>query len=79
MVSLEMEKVLNQQPGQDKIHAERVLELNAEHPIFEKLKAADTDRVGKYAQVLYAQAQLMEGIQLDDPVAYANTVCELLV
>ncbi|MFR4979381.1 MAG: hypothetical protein ACLUDG_10740 [Butyricicoccus sp.] len=56
-----------------------MLELNAEHPIFEKLKAADTDRVGKYAQVLYAQAQLMEGIQLDDPVAYANTVCELLV
>ncbi len=79
MVSLEMEKVLNQQPGQDKIHAERVLELNAEHPIFDKLKTADTERIGKYAQVLYAQAQLIEGIQLEDPVAYANTVCELLV
>ncbi len=78
-VSLEMEKVLNQQPGQEKIHAERVLELNAEHPIFGKLKTADTERVVKYAEVLYAQAQLMEGIQLEDPVAYANTVCELLV
>lgn len=79
MVSLEMEKVLNQQPGQEKVHAERVLELNAEHPIFDKLKTADADKLAKYAQVLYAQAQLIEGLQIDDPVAYANTVCELML
>lgn len=79
MVSLEMEKVLNQQPGQEKIRAERVLELNAEHPIFEKLKAADAEKRGKYAEVLYAQAQLIEGLQIEDPVAYANTVCELMM
>ena len=79
MVSLEMEKVLNQQPGQEKIRAERVLELNAEHPIFEKLKTADAEKRGKYAEVLYAQAQLIEGLPIDDPVAYANTVCELMV
>lgn len=79
MLSLEMEKVLNQQPGQEKIHAERVLELNAEHPIFQKLKTANQDTLAKYATVLYAQAQLIEGLPLEDPVAYANTVCELLV
>ena len=79
MLSLEMEKVLNLQPGQEKIHAERVLELNAEHPIFQKLKTANQDTLAKYAAVLYAQAQLIEGLPLEDPVAYANTVCELLV
>lgn len=79
MVSLEMEKVLNQQPGQEKVRAERILELNASHPIFEKLKTADADKLAKYAEVLYAQAQLIEGLTIEDPVAYANTVCELLV
>ena len=78
MVSLEMEKVLNQQPGQDKVHAERILELNAEHPIFQKIKTAEPEKLKKYAQVLYAQAQLIEGLPIDDPVAYANTVCDLL-
>ena len=78
IVSLEMEKVLNQQPGQDKVHAERILELNAEPPIFEKIKTAEPEKLKKYAQVLYAQAQLIEGLPIDDPVAYANTVCDLL-
>ena len=79
MVSLEMEKVLNQQPGQEKVRAERILELNASHPIFVFFKTADTDKIAKYAEVLYAQAQLIEGLTIEDPVAYANTVCELLV
>ncbi len=78
IVSLEMEKVLNRQPGQDKVHAERILELNAEHPIFQKIKTAEPEKLKKYAQVLYAQAQLIEGLPIDDPVAYANTVCDLL-
>ena len=78
IVSLEMEKVLNQQPGQDKVHAERILEVNAEQPIFQKIKTAEPEKLKKYAQVLYAQAQLIEGLPIDDPVAYANTVCDLL-
>ena len=78
IVSLEMEEVLNQQPGQDKVHAERILELNAEHPIFQKIKTAEPEKLKKYAQVLYAQAQLIEGLPIDDPVVYANTVCDLL-
>lgn len=79
-ISIEMEKALKaQQMGDQKIQAERVLELNATHPVFEKLCLSDADRLAKYAEVLYAQAQLIEGLSLEDPVAYANAVCELLV
>lgn len=82
-VTLEMEKVLNQQAMDDsqRVHAERVLELNAAHPIFQKLcrlEQEDPDKVKAYADVLYTQALLIEGMPVDDPVAYANAVCELL-
>ena len=79
MVSLEMEKLAARQPGSPDLHAERVLELNAAHPIFEKIKAADEEKVKKFAQVLYTQALLIEGMPVDDPVAYANAVCDLIV
>ena len=82
-VTLEMEKVLNQQAavnGGQSVHAERVLELNAEHPIFKKLCALQegSDKVSTYADILYTQALLIEGMPVDDPVAYANAVCNLL-
>ena len=83
-VTLEMEKVLNQQAavnGGQSVHAERVLELNAEHPIFKKLcalQAEGSDKVKTYADILYTQALLIEGMPVDDPVAYANAVCNLL-
>lgn len=83
-VTLEMEKVLNQQAavnGGQSVHAERVLELNAEHPIFKKLCALQAEGSGKvstYADILYTQALLIEGMPVDDPVAYANAVCNLL-
>lgn len=81
-ISLEMEKVLNAMPNAtEKIKAERVLEINANHPIFEALKKAyaeDKDKAAKLTDVLYAQASLIEGIGVDDPVAYANAVCSLI-
>ncbi len=81
-VSLEMEKVLKAQRMGDEpeIKAERVLELNASHPIFHKLSAlsGDKDKLKTYADILYTQAQLIEGIAPEDPVAYANAVCGLL-
>ena len=58
-----------------------MLELNAEHPIFKKLcalQAEGSDKVGAYADILYTQALLIEGMPVDDPVAYANMVCSLL-
>ena len=81
-VSIEMEKVLRKQPGSEGVKSEKVLELNAKHPVFAVLKAAqqagDTDKLNKYASILYNQALLIEGMPVDDPVAYAEAVCELM-
>ena len=82
-VTLEMEKVLNQQAMDDsqRVHAERVLELNAEHPIFKKLcelQQAGSEQLQTYANILYTQALLIEGLPVEDPVAYANAVCSLI-
>lgn len=84
-LSLEMEKVLKRGPeaevdGMPK--TQRVLELNAKNPVFEKLSAAqeagDTNKVKLYAGILYDQALLVEGILPEDPVAFAQQVCELM-
>ena len=81
-ISLEMEKVLNSMPNnEEKIKASRVLEINANHPIFAALTKAyaeDKDKAAKLTDVLFAQASLIEGIAIDDPVAYANAVCSLI-
>ena len=82
MLSIEMEKVLNAMPNDQKVKAERVLEVNASHPIFEKLSklyAEDQEKLKTYAQLLYTQAELIEGMPVEDPVAFSNAVCELRV
>ena len=84
-LSLEMEKVLQKGPegapdGMPK--SQRVLELNAKHPVFDKLvaaqKAGDADKIKQYSGLLYDQALLVEGILPEDPVAFAAAVCELM-
>ena len=82
-VSLEMERVLAQGPeGMQAPHSRRVLELNAGHPVFEKLVAAqeagDDEKLALYASLLYDQALLVEGLSVDDPVAFAQNVCALM-
>ena len=81
-ISLEMEKILASQPGDDGLRSERVLELNAEHPVFEVLKAAqdagESDKVELYANILYSQALLVEGLPLEDPIAYAQQITKLM-
>ena len=80
-ISLEMEKVLNTMPGDQKVQAERVLELNADHPVFAKLKelfASNPDKVKSYAGLLYNQALLIEGLPIEDPVAFSTAVCALM-
>ena len=65
----------------EKITAEKVLELNASHSIFRKMQAAfisEPEKLATYATVLYNQALLIEGLPIEDPVAYANAVCELI-
>ncbi len=82
-VSIEMEKVLSAMPGANgqKIQAKRVLELNASHPVFarlQKLFAENPDAVKEYASLLYDQALLIEGLPIEDPVAFSNAVCKLM-
>ncbi|QSX07130.1 molecular chaperone HtpG [Sedimentibacter sp. zth1] len=81
-ISLEMEKVLNQMPNDQSIKAEKVLEINANHEIFNKLcglLANDKDKIKTYAEILYTQALLIEGLSVEDPVAYSNAVCNLML
>lgn len=82
-ITIEMEKVLNAMPQNDgnKVKAEKALEINPNHPIFEKLKdlyANDKDKLKDYAKLLYDQALLIESMSIDNPVEFANLVCELM-
>ena len=80
-LSFEMEKYLNVVQPDAAIRAERILELNVEHPAFAALEAAvtaDPEKAKKYAQLLYSQALLIAGLPLEDPSAYTDLVCELM-
>jgi len=82
-VSIEMEKVLNGLPnvGADKIKAQKVLEINVNHAIFGTVKkyyAEDKDKLKTLAEVLYAQALLIEGVLPESPTTYAEKVCSLI-
>lgn len=80
-LSIEMEKVLKAMPNSEKIKAQKVLEINESHPIFEKLKDAyknDKEKLGLYTKLLYNQARLIEGLPIDDPVEFSNNICELM-
>lgn len=81
-LTIEMEKVLASMPVSDgSIKAERILEINPAHPVFQVLSTleASDDRVKKYANLLYDQALLIEGLPIEDPVAFSNAICELMV
>ena len=79
-ITLEMEKVLNSMPGDQKVKAQRVLEINPDHEIFGKLTAvsSDSEKLEKYAKLLYTQALLIEGMPVENPVEFSNLICELM-
>ena len=80
-LSLEMEKVLNSMPNDTNVKAERVLEINANHKIFGTLTSlfdSDRDKLSRYASLLYSQALLIEGLEIEDPVEFSNLICELM-
>ena len=80
-ITLDMEKVLNAMPATEKVQAQRVLELNANHPIFAKLTQLfenDQEKLKTYSQLLYTQAMMIEGFPVEDPVAFCNQICELM-
>ncbi len=83
MMSIEMEKVLSQMPGNDNLpKTEKVLELNPSHEIFDKLtkiwEAGDKDKIKLYSDILYNQALLIEGISIPDPLEFSNEICKLM-
>ncbi|MED3793541.1 molecular chaperone HtpG [Niallia alba] len=80
-VSIEMEKVLSMMPDNQNIKADKVLEINKNHEIFQSLKDAfenDKDKVTLYTNLLYNQALLIEGLSIEDPVEFTNNMCKLM-
>ena len=80
-ISVEMEKTLNQMPNNQDIKAQTILEINENHEIANKLKKLyneDKDKLGKYTKVLYAQARLIEGLNVENPTEISNLVCEIM-
>ena len=81
-VSIEMEKVLKNMPGNDGIRSEKILEINENHAVFSALKAilaeGDSKKLALYAGILYEQARLIEGLSVEDPIEYAKAVCSLM-
>ncbi|MFL0196839.1 molecular chaperone HtpG [Clostridium sp. WILCCON 0269] len=80
-LSIEMEKVLNMMPESQNIKADKILEINTSHEMFNAIKQAfveDKDKLKLLSNVLYNQALLIEGLSVDDPVQFANDVCCLI-
>ncbi|HLS53672.1 MAG TPA: molecular chaperone HtpG, partial [Tissierellaceae bacterium] len=80
-ISIEMEKVLKAMPNNPDIKAEKILEININHQIYEKLKAAyenDKEKFKLYTKLLYDQALLIEGLNVEDPVEFTNNICKLM-
>lgn len=78
-VSLEMEKVLNSMPGANQgVKAQLVLEVNADHPIVEKLKSVDNDTLKKYTNLLYSSARLIAGLDLENPTEFSDNLAQMM-
>lgn len=78
-ISLEMEKVLSQIPGNENVKAEKVLALNPEHPLFAKLQECkDTSKFNDLLEVLYTEALMLEGFQIENPVDFIKKLNNLL-
>ena len=83
-LSLEMERILANEPGADPnmFKAVHILELSPSHPVFAALQAAqeagDGDKIARYAKLLYNQARLIEGLPIEDPIAFARDIAALM-
>ena len=80
-ISLEMEKVINAMPTDQNVKAQKVLEINEEHPIANKLKELykeDKDKLKDYTKILYSQARLIEGMSVENPTEISNLICDIM-
>ncbi|MBP2078366.1 molecular chaperone HtpG [Oceanobacillus polygoni] len=81
-ISIEMEKIINAMPDDQNIKADKVLEINVNHEIFQALKNAqdqDKEKLNLYTNLLYNQALLIEGLPIEDPVDFTNDICKVMV
>jgi molecular chaperone HtpG len=81
-ITIEMEKILNAMPNNPNVKADKVLEINVNHDVFQSLKAAlanDKEKLDLYTALLYNQALLIEGLPLQDPVEFTNDICKIMV
>lgn len=80
-LSIEMEKILSQMPDAQGVKANKILEINVHHNVFNKLKEAfeeDKEKVKLYTNLLYDQALLIEGLTIEDPVEFTNNIWKLM-
>ncbi|MFZ7133625.1 MAG: molecular chaperone HtpG [Eubacteriales bacterium] len=80
-VTIEMEKVLSSMPNSGDVKADKVLEINTSHEIYESLKDAfekDKEKLALYTHLLYNQALLIEGLPINDPIAFTNDICKIM-
>jgi len=81
-VSIEMEKVLSAMPNNQNVKADKILEINVHHEVFQSLKDAfekDKEKLSLYTYLLYNQALLIEGLPIEDPVEFTNDICKIMV
>ena len=81
-ISAEMARVLSQLPGRENMNlAQTVLEINMNHKLTASLKnlfESDKDKLTSYTEILYAQARLISGLEVKDPVKLSSQICDLL-
>jgi len=80
-VSIEMEKILSAMPNNPSVKADKVLEINIHHDVFQSLKSSyqhDKEKLDLYTALLYNQALLIEGLPLQDPVEFTNDICKIM-
>ncbi|KSU89470.1 molecular chaperone HtpG [Bacillus sp. VT 712] len=81
-VTIEMEKILKAMPNNQQVQADKILEINPSHNVFQALKIAfeqDKEKAELYTNLLYNQALLIEGLPLEDPIEFTNNVCKVMV
>jgi molecular chaperone HtpG len=80
-LSIEMEKILSAMPNQEGMKADKILEINTHHEVFETLKKAfeeDQEKFELYTGLLYNQARLIEGLPIEDPVEFTNQMIKIM-
>ena len=80
-ITVEMQKVINAMPTDEKAEAKLVLEINENHKIAKKIKElyeTDKDTLEKYTKILYDEALLIEGLPVENPTELSSLVCDLL-